>query len=240
VESQAEDSGPRSARIGTFGQLVGGVVHDVNDLLHIVLSAATELGRSLPPGDQAALADSIAIAARRAQELNRGLLEGSVPGTGPPATDVGGAVDQLAGLLRHLVPPGVGFTVTVDPDLPRARVEPFELDRIVTTLVRNSAEEVSAGCRIDVTVLPGALQPDNDLGLAGGNYVAVGVFDSGAGIAAAHLDRLFDPFFTTKPGASGLGLASVDWLVRRRGGAVRLTSRPEGGSTLFEVLLPAV
>src|SRR5207248_1025111 len=112
----------------------------------------------LPPGEQAALADSIAIAARRAQELNRGLLEGSVPGTGPPATDVGGAVDQLAGLLRHLVPPGVGFTVTIDPDLPRARVEPFELDR----------------------------------------------------------------------------------LGRRRRGAVRVTSRPEGGSTLFEVLLPAV
>ena len=88
--------------------------------------------------------------------------------------------------------------------------------------------------------MPAALQPDNDLGLAGGNYVAVGVFDTGAGIAPAHLDRLFDPFFTTKPGASGLGLASVDWLVRRRGGAVRLTSRPEGGSTLFEVLLPAV
>jgi signal transduction histidine kinase len=235
-----ESRTPRIGRIGTFGQLVGGVVQDVNHLLHVVLTAATELSRSLPPGEQAALADSIAIAARRAQQLNRDLLEGSIPGTGPPATDVGGAVDQLAGLLRHLVPPGIVFTVTVDPDLPHARVEPFELDRIVTTLVRNSAEEVSEGCRIDVTAMPAALPPVNDLGLAGGDYVAVGVFDTGPGIAPAHLDRLFDPFFTTKPGASGLGLASVDWLVRRRGGAVRVTSRPEGGSTLFEVLLPAV
>src|SRR5262249_36835888 len=126
-------------------------------------------------------------------------------------------------------------------DLPHAEVEPYEIDRIVTNLVRNACEVVTAGDRIEIRGSTAQIHADNDLELEPGHYVVLGVFDTGPGIAPEHRDRLFAPFFTTKPPgtATGLGLTSVDWLVRRRSGAVRVLSRPDTSGTLFEVFLRA-
>jgi signal transduction histidine kinase len=155
-----------------------------------------------------------------------------------PELDVGKALEELAALLRTIVPRGVVFELDLGRDLPAAEIEQHELERIVTNLVRNALEVVDDGDTIVVSASRTELEPDNDLGVDAGAYVVVGVFDSGPGVSAEHQGRLFVPFFTTKPEGLGLGLSSVDWLVRRRGGAVRVTSRPKASGTWFEAFLP--
>lgn len=206
--------------IDTFGQVVGGVVHDVNNLLMIALACATKLVAELPAdGGGNASARSIVEAVKRAGAAS--------------------ALAELAG-FRCIVPPGVIFHANLEPELPSVAIEQCELDRIVTNLAWNAIDAVSAGDRIELRAHSAQLDPGNELGLTPGAYAVVGVFDSGSGIAPEHLDRLFAPFFTTKLNGSGigLGLSSVDWLVRRRSGAVRVASRPKTGGTLFEVSCP--
>jgi len=228
--------------IETFGQVVGGVVHDVNNLLLVALACSAKLQSELEEDSRAqerlrTIRESIA----RASDLNRRLLRGRSSSAELQPTDVSVALASLADLLSCIVPPGVGFSIDLEPGLPRVAIAQHELDRVVTNLVRNALDVVNCGDRIELRASRTTLTWANSLGIAPGEYVVVGVFDSGPGIAPEHIDRLFAPFFTTKPEGqgTGLGLTSVDWVVRRRGGAVQVTSRPRTGGTLFETFLPA-
>lgn len=227
--------------IETFGQVVGGVIHDVNNLLHVALACSTKLRSELPddPVAQERLR-TIGDALVRAGALNRKLLCGRSSTSELEPTDLSVALPSIADLLSCIVPAGVGFFVDVEPGLPRAAIAQHELDRIVTNLVRNALDVVGHGDRIELRASRISLTSANSVGVAAGEYVVLGVFDSGAGIAPEHIDRLFAPFFTTKHDGqgTGLGLTSVDWIVRRRGGAVQVTSRPRTGGTLFEAYLP--
>jgi signal transduction histidine kinase len=232
----------RPHEIETFGQVVGGVVHDVNNLLGVALGCASKLRSELPEDSPAVeRLDAITDAVVKAGDLNRRLLRGR---TAPPETqtaDLTVALPALVDLLGCIVPPGIDVSVEVEAHLPNARIQPYELDRVVTNLVRNALDVVGDGDRIEVRASLTTLPRTNSLGLEPGEYVVLGVFDSGPGIAPEHIERLFAPFFTTKPEGEGLGLglSSVDWIVRRRGGAVQVTSRPRTGGTLFEAFLPA-
>jgi signal transduction histidine kinase len=227
--------------IETFGQVVGGVVHDVNNLLHVALACSTKLALELPEDSPAhARLKTINESITRAGDLNRRLLCGRSSPAELQPTDVSVALPSLADLLACIVPTGVVFSIELEPELPRVAIAQHELDRVVTNLVRNALEAVGPGDRIELRASGTTLTSLNSLGVAPGDYIVLGVFDTGPGIAIEHLDRLFAPFFTTKPSGqgSGLGLTSVDWVVRRRGGAVQVTSRPRTGGTLFEAFLP--
>ena len=232
----------RSQKIETFGQVVGGVIHDVNGLLSIAQRSSAKLRELLPDDPEAHdRLHAVETAIKRAAALNRGLLEGRTTGADHPSTDIASRIADLADLLMCAVKDGVELTTAIEPGLPPAEIEPYEVDRIVTNLVRNACDVVVPGGRIEISAATTEVAGENDLELAPGRYLVVGVFDTGPGIAPEHVDQLFAPFFTTKPDGkgTGLGLTSVDWLVRRRAGAVRVLSRPKTSGTLFEVFLRA-
>jgi len=155
----------------TFGQVVGGVIHDVNGLLSIAQRSAGKLRELLPDDPDAHdRLEAIETAVKRATALNRGLLEGRTAGDGKPSTDVAERLVRLAELLAGALKEGVDLTTSIEPALPPAAIEPYELDRIVTNLVRNACDAVTAGGRIEISARAATVEGRNDLELEPGSY----------------------------------------------------------------------
>lgn len=218
--------------------LAGGLAHDLNNRLTVVLGAV-ELTRDMLPPDShgrtlmTAATDAAGQMSRLASDLlaysGRGVRAVAVP------VDVASvARDAAEGSGRVTVgpPPAEAVTVTADPALLRAAVR---------HLIVNGVESAD-GAEVSVTVTAEALQAEDVDGgwpVEGrpGRYASVRVTDTGRGMSAEVVRHMFDPYFTTKSPGRGLGLAVVAGVVRQLGGHVRVTSRPGNGTTV-EVFLP--
>jgi signal transduction histidine kinase len=135
---------------------------------------------------------------------------------------VGGAARLFAGDAEQA---GVELRVELAPDVPRARVDAGQVERVVINLVKNAVEAAPRGGEVRVATA------------RRGSQVEVIVDDNGPGIALEARRHLFVPYFTTKPGGSGIGLALVRQIVLGHGGSVTAEDRP-GGGTRARVLLP--
>jgi signal transduction histidine kinase len=165
----------------------------------------------------------------RAAEAAADLAERMVRPTDPAGNarcDANAVLGELLDLLLPVAPKGVVFERAFDPTLPPLAIGDDELRQIALNLVVNAWQALSErGGRVRVVT-----QRARDRGV-------VEVSDDGGGIDESVLERMFEPFFSTRAGGRGLGLATVQLLLRRTGGDVRVTSRP-GGGTSFVVGLP--
>jgi CheY-like chemotaxis protein len=190
--------------------------------------------------------EEIRTATRRAADLTRQIL--TYAGKGPfrpEALDV----SHVVGDMRRMLEVAVSKKATLDYDLaaelPATQADASQIRQVLMNLVANASEALGENAgRISITTR--AVKSDADikvdsvfgLRLPAGQYVALEVTDNGSGMEEASLRRIFDPFFTTKFAGRGLGLATVQGIVRSHHGAVLVSSRPGRGST-FCVLLPA-
>ncbi len=219
-------------------QLAGGVAHDFQNLLTVVVGNAELLAvRTDLPTDARRQVAALIEAARRGADLSRELGDFGRPPRRPPA--VMNPADAAAEFLpvlraaagaRHPVqvyrPAAVGLVLVGKSDF----------TRVLLNLVLNARDALPAGGPIDVSVLPARLA-----GGRGGaaNYVLVEVTDQGVGMDADTRKRAMEPYFTTKSQGTGLGLAVVRRVVERAGGLVRVDSAPGRGTTV-RVFLPRV
>jgi len=245
---QAESERERAAkalgeaqRLEVLGQIVGGVLHDFNNLLTVIVSAShhAQSQRGLHPAARESLGE-IDQAAVKAAQLTRELLAlGRKDSARPVLIDVSALVARLRPMLRRLLPSDIAlevderFTAAVFMD--RARLE-----RVLINLVVNARDAIDGRGRVTLGGEPVQLAPGEHGVVSAGEYVRLWVSDDGRGMDEATRARLFEPFFTTKSRGrgSGLGLSLVQSFVRDAGGRVVVESR-EGVGTTVSLYLPA-
>ena len=235
-----------SQKMDSIGRLAGGVAHDFNNILGVIVGSADLLRRRLPDDPRAhKYVDDLQKAAQRGAGLTRQLLAFSRRQVLQPRVvslnDVAGEMEQM---LRRLIGEDVQLVTVFDDSVAPVRADPGQIEQVLMNLVVNARDAMPRGGRIVIET--GTVWLDEDYaachaGVAPGRYSMLLVSDSGHGMSPQVQAHLFEPFFTTKEKGkgTGLGLATVHGIVKQSGGDVFVYSEPGHGST-FKVFLPAV
>ncbi len=245
-ERQAlQDRFLQAQKMESVGRLAGGVAHDINNFLGVILGnaelAAGMLEPDSPPWQHLS---EIIMAARSSAEIVRQLLAFARRQTAAPRVlDLNQAVDSTLRLLRRLLREDVKLHFAPGDGLWAVKMDPSQVDQIVANLVVNARDAlVDAGRPGTIRVeTANAALPAPDLALGGltGEYVQLVISDDGPGFSRQALEHVFEPFFTTKGQGrgTGLGLSTVYGIVRQNGGQIRVDSEPGRGAR-FEIFLP--
>ncbi|MFN7917696.1 MAG: response regulator [Vicinamibacterales bacterium] len=242
---RAEASTLQAQKMEAVGRLAGGIAHDFNNMLAVMMSAAEELGASLP--DRPDLLESstlIVNAATRASQLTRQLLAfaRNKPLSAAPVL-VDDIVREAFGLLSRSVDRRIRVISELGAPGAVAVIDAAQLQTALINLGLNARDAMPNGGELTLSTAVVRLEhalPDAHGGtVAPGEYIRVSVSDTGVGIPAEDLARIFDPFFTTKDigQGTGLGLAVVYGTARAHGSSVTVESVPAKG-TRFDWFLP--
>ncbi|MEZ4226360.1 MAG: PAS domain S-box protein [Polyangiaceae bacterium] len=230
----------RAERLEAIGQLAGGVAHDFNNILTVVLGYV-ELAQRLLPSEHPAgqCVQEIDAAARRAAELSQqllGLSRTQVAATEP--LDIGETLLGMDRFLRRLISEDIELVTVVEPQLARVEINRGRLEQAIVNLVVNARDAIAGPGRIRIEVHQ-AMAENGPLQAAHGS-ICIRVSDDGSGIAADALPYIFDPLFSTKEsqGGTGFGLATTKNIVESAGGEV-LVETAIGEGTTFALWLPA-
>jgi signal transduction histidine kinase/ActR/RegA family two-component response regulator len=244
AERQALDDQLRQAqKLESVGRLAGGVAHDFNNALGVILSR-TDLALSQAPagGEIERHLELVRQAALHSAQLTRQLLAFARRQTiAPRVLDLNRAVDASLDMLRHLIGENVELSWLPGSEPGRVRMDPAQIDQILANLLVNARDAIGQAGHVTIRTSRAVLEDQRVPGAAPGEYVVLSVADDGCGMAKEVLEQAFEPFFTTKPPGqgTGLGLATVYGIVKQNGGAICVASAP-GSGTAFEVYLPAV
>jgi len=225
----------RARKLETLGRLVGGVAHDFNNQLTVILGNARILRETLGNDDEAEpmLAD-LASAAERCADLTGGLLAfARKTPREPRPVDVSEALDEVGRMLRPLLPEGARLEVDVAAGVPPVLADATQLGRVLSNLAMNARDAIAPGGRVALGAAVRERPGDAP-------WVELTVRDDGTGMDEETRAHIFDPFFTTKPSAqgTGLGLSIAFGLVESHGGHIEVESAP-GRGTRFRVRWPA-
>jgi signal transduction histidine kinase len=223
-------------KLESLGQLTGGVAHDFNNLLMAILGNL-DLVRDNFSGDPRSLRlieRAIEGAERGASLTQRMLAFARRQELRPEAVDVAALVGSVIEMLRQSVGPTVQITTEFQTDLAPTRVDPNQLELALLNLAVNARDAMPDGGRLNITADSERVSAGIVPGLAAGEYIVIRVSDNGCGMDEATLKRASEPFFTTKDlgRGTGLGLSMVDGLAAQSGGAMRIRSKPDYGTTV--------
>jgi len=226
-----------SQKLDALGQLTGGVAHDFNNLLMIISGSLHTLKKAVgdDPKSQRAIS-AIEGATKRGASLTSQLLTfARRQSVNPQAVDVAERIDAVREVLDAAVGSSVALQFDVDRDVWPVMVDVAEFETALVNLVINARDAMTGGGVITISAHNDTLREE----VNAGEYVAITVEDTGAGIAPDILGKIFDPFFTTKPigKGTGLGLSQVHGFAHQAGGTVKVASEL-GKGTRITILLP--
>ncbi|MBL8822661.1 MAG: PAS domain S-box protein [Planctomycetia bacterium] len=233
-------------KLESLGLLAGGLAHDFNNQLTVILGHANLLQKQLKGKDDIlSLLAPIEQAAIHSTELCLQML--SFAGRGRiqvQHVNLTELVQASSGLLRIACAKKARLQFELADGLPPIQAEEAQLRQVLINLVSNSSDAMTGEQPGEIVVRTGRQTIDETyqnaemtLELPHGEYLYLEVSDTGSGMDVNTRRRVFEPFFTTKPSGRGLGLAAVLGIVRSHGGAIELTSKLRHGST-FKVFLP--
>lgn len=241
---RAEAALVAASRMEATLTLAGGVAHDFNNLMAVVLTNTELLRRNLEGrGEDLEMIDEISELARRGGHLAKQLVAFARGGKSRSLlVDLSEIVRESLTLQRRSIPRGIVIETALAPEPWLVEADPTQMGQVVVNLCINAVEAVGERGRIQLetkNVAVDAERAAHSPGLRPGPHVSLRVTDDGVGMDAATVARVFEPFFTTKFQGRGLGLAATYGIVKNHGGYIAVTSAPGEGST-FEVLMPAV
>jgi PAS domain S-box-containing protein len=243
---RAEERTRWAQRMEAVGRLAGGVAHEVNNMMTIIIGFGDLLSKAgnLPPDRQRDV-EEIRKAALRAAKITQQLLAFSRQQVLQPTDlELNDVVSDIAPVLRLLLPANIRVETSLAPVPAAVHADRAQLDQVLINLAFNARDAMPAGGTIRLATGARVLDAGDGPRLIGvpmppGDYALLTVSDTGHGMDPATLAHAFEPFFTTKPAGSGtgLGLATVYGIVKQSGGFVWVESRPGAGTT-FTVSLP--
>ena len=234
----------QAQKMESVGRLAGGVAHDFNNMLGVILGHSELALRQVDPAQP--LHDNleeIRKAGQRAADLTRQLLAFARKQTvSPKVLDLNDTVANMLSMLRRLIGEDIDLAWLPGAELWPVKMDPSQVDQILANLCVN-ARDACAGVG-KVTIETGNIAFDEayctiHTGFIPGEYVQLAVSDSGCGMEKEVLENLFEPFFTTKGigQGTGLGLSTVYGIVKQNMGFINVYSEPGEGTT-FKIYLP--
>jgi signal transduction histidine kinase/CheY-like chemotaxis protein len=239
-EIEATEAQVRQAqKMEAIGQLTGGVAHDFNNILTVIIGTIEILGEAVQDRPHLAqIANMIGDAATRGADLTRHLLAfARRQPLQPRNIDVNALVLDAARLLRSTLGEQIEIQSTLAPASALALIDPSQLSTAILNLALNARDAMPNGGTLTIetaNVVLDAHDASIHSEVAQGDYVVVAVRDSGAGIPTELVEKVFEPFFTTKEigKGSGLGLSMVYGFVKQSNGHVQIDSEENNGTTV--------
>ncbi|MCB9704374.1 MAG: response regulator [Myxococcales bacterium] len=234
----------QAQKLEALGRLSGGVAHDFNNILAVIMSSSALLRDVLR--QQGIESEDLALieqAAARGAALTNDLLAFSRRRVvAPRPTDVRVSLLEAERMIRRLVGDGIRVSTRVADQPLVAVVDPSQLWQVLVNLSVNARDAMPEGGHLTLEAVRVDLDPEQaggKLDLAAGPHALIAVSDSGAGMPPEILAQVFEPFFTTKPigQGSGLGLSMCYGIIRQAGGAISIYSEVGRGTTV-KVYLP--
>ncbi|MCA1793636.1 MAG: PAS domain S-box protein, partial [Desulfobacteraceae bacterium] len=234
----------QAQKMESVGRLAGGVAHDFNNMLGVILGH-TELGlkKTAPTDPVHKDLEQILNAARRSADITRQLLAFARKQTiAPKVIDLNHTVANMLKMLGRLIGEDIDLLWQPADDLWAVKMDPSQLDQILVNLCVNARDAITDMGKITIEtgikVFDSAYCKEH-AGFVPGEFVLLAVSDNGCGMDRHTLDNLFEPFFTTKETGrgTGLGLATVYGIVKQNNGFINVYSEPEKGSG-FRIYLP--
>ena len=242
----AEERRQQSERLEAIGQLTGGVAHDFNNILTVILGNAELMLDALPEKNPARrMAEVTVRAAERGAELTDRLL--AFARRKPLAPEVLSLNDRLAPaetLIRRTLPESIDVEIVQTADLWMTEIDPGQLEVALLNLTVNARDAMPEGGRLTIETAHSWLDEDyaaRHADVAPGEYVVLSVTDTGEGMDDETIAHAFEPFFTTKEvgKGSGLGLSMVFGFVKQSGGHLKIYSEL-GEGTSVKMYFPRV
>jgi PAS domain S-box-containing protein len=230
----------QTLKLEALGQLTGGVAHDFNNLLSVITSGVALLRTTNDPARRDKLVDAMGQAAKRGAELTRRLLTfARRQALKAEALDLAGWLADMRDLLARTLRGDITIETEAADDLWPVMVDSGELELALLNLAVNARDAMPRGGALRLTAANATLRRASDPDQLDGDFLSLSVTDTGNGMTPEVLARAFEPFFTTKEAGrgTGLGLAQVYGFVRQSGGAARISSSADGGTTVT-MLLP--
>ncbi len=244
---KAEAKLREASKMEALGVLAGGVAHDFNNIL-MAISANTELA-TMQLGDDDKVREKLArieSASDRAEHLVGQILLFSRQSRQQErqALQLCKLMDDSVDYIRQIMPPGCQLNLQCDLPGVVLQADANQLHQVVMNLCINAQHAMDNNGVIDVLVEYSKVDAKLnflDQTIPAGNYITIGISDSGSGIAAADLKHIFEPFYTTKPSGkgTGLGLALVYQIVKAHNGYIDIRSQPGSGTQVTVYLHPS-
>ncbi len=245
---EAEGQLRQAQKMEAVGQLTGGVAHDFNNMLAVVSGSLQLLDRRMGADDfrEKRLISSAMEASKRAGNLTQRLLAFSrQQPLQPEVIDPNKLVLGMSELFRHSLGAEIQLETVLAGGLWRINADQNQLESVLLNLAVNARDAMAGnggGGRLTIETSNAHLDQkyvSREPGIVAGQYVLIGVTDTGTGMPADVIAKAFDPFFTTKAvgKGTGLGLSQVYGFVKQSGGHVRIYSEVGEGTTV-KIYLP--
>ncbi len=231
----------QAQKLESIGRLAGGVAHDFNNMLSIILGNSEMLLEDMSPQNPAAKKlNEIHRAANRSADLTRQLLAFARKQTiSPKNLDLNTAIDGMLKMLKRLIGEDIDLVWTPGDSLWTIKIDPTQVDQILANFCVNSRDAIRDIGKVTIETCNVRFDEAycrNHKEFIPGDYVMLAFSDDGQGMEASTLDKIFDPFFTTKKTGegTGLGLATIYGIVKQNNGFIHVYSEPDQG-TVFKV-----
>ena len=237
----------QAQKMEAVGTLAGGVAHDYNNILTIIIGNASlalmEVGKDSPLQNKI---EEIITAGERAASLTSQLLAFSRKQViQPKILDLNELLTNIEKMLGRLIEEDIELLMIPETALWRVEVDPGQMEQVIMNMVVNAKDAMPMGGKLTIETanvdLDESYFREHGIEEQSGTYVVMAVSDTGTGMDEETQSHVFDPFFTTKDvgKGTGLGLSTVYGIVKQNKGFVWVYSEPEQGST-FKVYLPKV
>jgi PAS domain S-box-containing protein len=233
----------QSQKMEGIGRLAGGVAHDYNNILGIIIGYSeliTDKMKKTSPVYN--YVEMIASAAKRGSEITRQLLAFARRETvSPRVLNPNEAILSLQQILQRLIGENLKLIVHPQKDIWNVKIDRTQLDQILVNLATNARDAIDDVGTITIETSNVSIDQaytQNRLDFASGEYVMISFTDTGEGMSKETMEKIFEPFFTTKSKGqgTGLGLSTVYGIVKQNGGSINVYSEPIGGTT-FKIYL---